>query len=80
MISQEVYEGLTKRVFDLKQQLDLAANNTAAADLAQEMEFMRTKMQAASEAFAEWESVRTFRNDINSHEWLALVAAMTELE
>lgn len=60
--------------------LALAANNTAAADLAQEVEFMRTKMQTASQAFAEWESVRTFRNDINSHEWLALVAAMTGLE
>ena len=65
---------------ELKEQLTLAANNTAAADLAQEVEFMRTKMQTASQAFAEWESVRTFRNDINSHEWLALVAAMTGLE
>lgn len=64
----------------LKDMIDLAANNTAAADLAQEVEFMRTKMQTASQAFAEWESVRTFRNDVNSHEWLALVAAMTGLE
>lgn len=44
------------------------------------VEELETANKAMRDAFAEWESVRTFRNDINSREWLALVAAMTALE
>lgn len=44
------------------------------------IETLLAKVEAVREAFAEWEFVRTVRNDINSHEWLALVAAMTGLE
>lgn len=48
--------------------------------LVAEVRRLRGQVDAVSEAFANWESVRTVRNDINSHEWLALVAAMTGLE
>lgn len=78
--AQQEQRKLESRIAELEEMLALAANNTAAGDLAQDVEFMRTKMQTAIDAFAEWESVRTFRNDINSHEWLALVDAMTGLE
>ena len=47
-----------------------------AAAVAQALIDAESKITAMRQAFAEWESVRTFRNDVNSHEWLTLVAAM----
>lgn len=44
------------------------------------VEELEAAQKSICDAFAEWESVRTFRNDINSHEWLALVAAVTAME
>ena len=52
----------------------LSANHAAA--VAQALIDAESKITAMRQAFAEWESVRTFRNDVNSHEWLTLVAAM----
>ena len=49
-----------------------------AAEVAEALITAEAKIATIKQAFAEWESVRTFRNDINSHEWLALIAAMED--
>lgn len=52
--AQEEQRRLESRVAELEQQLTLAANNTAAADLAQEMEFLRAEKDAVTAERDEW--------------------------
>lgn len=63
-------------------QLNAIEARTEAYDipaLIAEVRLLRGHAESVSNAFAEWESARTFRNDINSHEWLAFVDAMERL-
>jgi hypothetical protein len=73
------YDRMTEQeAYTLSSFLALAANHCVA--ICARLIELEAKAKRASDAFAECESVRTFRNDINSHEWLALVAAMEAID